>query len=399
MDTRKKFYWIGIFLSLVLAISVFFYVRSEGFQEKRPDIELMLDWIDTVTRYEDTDHKAKFAVWYLSKTEHNLLQAQLEHLINANCYVGATSFIYGPGYYATQILASKGDENAITYFLDVLLDPEREGSDLCLKFALEGMKKIGEDVEPVMLERAQLISLEKKYLASDKRPDIEWMLSWIDTKTYDEETDYHVEFGVWYLSIVDYEPLFAELEDLLLSNCWIGMDNWHVFGPSHYATRILALKGDEVVVSFFLDHLVDPWDDGPDPCELFVMGGLKLIGERMVPIMLARAQDTTLGKFDRSRTLLWLGDMGQDELGYDIVCRTRFGCKTLGSEVGLQWSDMLLNLLENDTEYIVRSEAARALLQIGDPRAIEAVKAALEKEENESYKSFYEALLEDYVTE
>lgn len=398
MNTRKKIYWISVFLILALASSIIFYVRSEKFQEKRSDVELMLDWIDTTTRYEDRDSKAEFAVWYLSQVEHEALYSKLEYLINANCYVDINSFVYGPGHYATRILAARRDADAIDFFLDMLTDPERYEFDPCLKFALDGMKQIGMSVVPIIMKRAEDVVLEKSYGFMDERPDIEWMLSWIDTITIPEVIDYKAEFAVWYLSQVNHDGLYFQLKNFIVRDCWVGVNRF-VLGPGQYATQVLALKADDDAIDILIKLLTLYTTDGPDPCRDFGGWGLSIIGEPVVPKMLEMAQDTSVWTNDRSRVLLWLGEMGQDKTDPGIYCEPRMGCKRLGSDVGLQWSDMLLDLLDNDKEFVIRSRAARALLKIGDPRAIEAVQTAMEKEENEKYKMWYEAVLEDYVTE
>jgi hypothetical protein len=398
MTTRKKIYWISVFLILALASSIFFYVRSEKFQEERPDIELMLEWIDATTRYEDRDYKAEFAVWYLSRIEHESLYPRLGYYINANCYVDINRFVYGPGHYATRILSTRGDAEAIDFFLDMLTDPERYGFDPCLKFALDGMKQIGMSVQPVIIKRAEEVTLEESYGFKDERPDIEWMMSWIDTITIPEIVDYRAEFAVWYLSLVNHSRLYIQLKNFITEDCWVG-SNRFVLGPGQYSTQILAMKGDKEAIEILVDLINSPSMDGPNPCRHFGGWGLGLIGEPVVSLMLDMAQDKTLRKGDRHRALIWLGEMGQDKTGLGIYCEPRMGCNRLGSKVGLQWGDILLDLLENDSEYIVRAEAARALLQIGDPRAIEAVQKAMEKEEDEENKGFYERLLEKYDTE
>jgi HEAT repeat protein len=170
---------------------------------------------------------------------------------------------------------------------------------------------------------------------------------------------------------------YTWLNEKLHKSCW--NPSQYVNGPSQYAARILGEKTSERSMEVLITRWTLPRQDGPEPCAWRALQGLTLKGEEVVPLMLEVATDPEASSNNRYEAISWLGEMGSDSIR-NFYCLPVWGCEQLGTEVGEEWVDDLIELLENDPDSNVRLPAAKALHWIGDPRGIEAIRQAYEVE-------------------
>ena len=225
-----------------------------------------------------------------------------------------------------------------------------------------------------------------------RRPDIYLALATLDERTPVEEKRPLSELAVWYLIRSEHPLTYTWLYEKLNKSCW--NPSQYVNGPSQYAARILGEKSSERSVEELTFKWMLPRRDGPNRCAWRALQGLTLKGEEVVPLMLEVATDPEASSNNRYEAISWLGEMGSDPIR-NFYCLPIWGCEQLGSEVGEEWVDELIELLENDPDSNVRLPAAKALYWIGDPRGIEAIRNAYEVETDWRVLKAIESILEE----